>query len=246
MYGFVRIPDEWVDNPGSLTFLDRERLLEDWRSQLLRGMDGVRPHHPVMRAFCDVCREVGMPLEEPLLFLDAMIRDLTVSRYETYDDLQTYMRGSASAVGSMMCRVMGMKLEPDTVHAAHALGEAMQLTNFLRDVGEDARRGRIYLPQEDLELFHVDEDHLLHGVVSNPFMELMRFEIGRARELYSVADHGMRAIHPRCRPAVRLARHLYEGILYKIERNGYDVFSERLRTTRADKLRSLARALAGR
>ena len=95
----VRIPDEWVDNPGALPLSERESLLDDWRSQLLRGLDGVLPKHPVMRAFCDVVRETGMPLEEPLRFLDAMRQDLTVSSYPTYESLRAYMRGSAAAGG---------------------------------------------------------------------------------------------------------------------------------------------------
>ncbi len=243
LYGFVRVPDEWVDNPGGLTVTRRIDLLHDWRTQLLHGLDGVRPNHPALRAFCDVVRETGMPLEEPLAFLEAMEQDLHVDRYPTYADLRDYMRGSASAVGIMTCHVLGAEAKPEVAKAARALGEAMQLTNFLRDVGEDAVRGRIYLPLEDLASFDVTEDEIVAGQSSDRFLNLMRFEIARARALYAEADKGIPLLPTESQKAVLLARVLYSRILERIEERGYDVFTGRARVGRLEKLSVAARIL---
>ncbi|MGV3615328.1 MAG: phytoene/squalene synthase family protein [Fimbriimonas sp.] len=245
LYAFVRVPDEWVDNPGTLTIDRRLRLLQDYRSQLLRGLDGVCPDHPVLRAFCDVVRDCGMPLDEPLIFLDAMEQDLTVARYRTYEDLRDYMRGSAAAVGVMMCSVLGAKSDEETLGGARALGEAMQLTNFLRDVGEDARRGRIYLPQEDMASFGVVEEDILQGRVTEPFRDLLRFEIARARALYAVADEAIGLLPAQGQKPVRLARVLYSRILNRIEALDYDVFTTRARTSKVEKLMVALRVAAG-
>lgn len=236
LYGFVRVPDEWVDNPGDQPTANPATKLCEYRSQLLRGLDGVRPDHPVLRAFCDVVRECGMPLQEPLLFLDAMEQDLTVTRYPTYADLQGYMRGSAAAVGVMMCSVLGTAPDPTTLAGARALGEAMQLTNFLRDIKEDMARGRIYLPQEDLASFGVTEEDLAEERVTEPFRDLMRFEIARARALYAVADEAILRLPRHAQKPVRLARILYSRILDRIEALDYDIYQTRARTTKLEKL----------
>lgn len=245
LYGFVRVPDEWVDNPNGMTLEQRVNALSRWRRQLLDGMDGVKPSHPVMRAFCDVVRETGMPLEEPLCFLDAMEQDLAVGRYESFADLRGYMRGSAAAVGMMMCHVLGASVTPQAQRAACALGEAMQLTNFLRDVGEDAERGRIYLPLEDLASFGVSEEEVLNSQMSDRFLNLMKFEIRRARALYAEADKGIPLLPPDTRKAVLLARILYSRILDRIESRNHDVFSGRARTSKLEKLIVAARVILG-
>jgi phytoene synthase len=245
VYAFVRVPDEWVDNPNGMTLAQRAKKLADFRREFLEGLEGVRPNEPVLRAFCDVVREVEMGVQEPLLFLDAMEMDLTETRYDTYEDLRRYMRGSAAAVGLMMCSVLEAGEDPKMIQAAKALGEAMQLTNFLRDVGEDAQRGRIYLPQEDLFRFAISNDEVLEGRISERFRGLMRFEIARARELYRQSDVGIPMLPPRARTAVKLARVLYERILDRIEDRDFDVFSGRARTSKVEKLQVAARVVLG-
>ena len=246
LYGFVRVADEWVDNPGLLTIEQRARKLQDYRSQLLRGLDGVMPTIPALRAFCDAMHIVSMDLSEPLSFLDAMEMDLHVARYDTYEDLRDYMRGSAVAVGHMMCDLLGCPGTDDIRRASAALGEAMQMTNFLRDVGEDVRRGRIYLPLEDLAAFDLTEQDILDETISDRFVRMMQFEIDRTRMLYSVADQGIRLIPKDARRPVMLARMLYSRILEKIEELGYDVFTSRARTTRIEKLQAATRVLLTR
>lgn len=245
LYGFVRVADEWVDNPRSMSVVRRRRVLNDYRSQLIRGLDGVCPSHAALRAFCDVVHAAAIPLEEPLLFLDAMEQDLSVNRYESYEELRKYMRGSAGAVGVMMCWILQIAPSDGVPNSAIALGEAMQLTNFLRDVAEDARRGRIYLPLEDLRQFGVSEDDLLAGRNSANFQALMRFEISRARELYATADGAITRLDVRPQRAVRVARILYSRILDRIERVGYDVFRGRARTSKLEKLRVVLQVLIG-
>ncbi|RYG39315.1 phytoene/squalene synthase family protein [bacterium] len=245
LYGFVRVPDEWVDNPANASRTAQSQVLRDYRAQLLRGLEGVCPDEPVLRAFCDVVHEVRMPLDEPLLFLDAMEMDLTIDRYETYQDLRGYMRGSASAVGMMMCSALEAGDDPEMLKAAQSLGEAMQLTNFLRDVAEDAARGRIYLPREDLRSFGVTEEEILAGAASERFLQLMRFEIARARALYSLADAGVPMLPPCARKAVQVARVLYSRILDRLEAQGCDPFKGRVRTSTPEKLRIATQIVLG-
>jgi phytoene synthase len=236
LYGFVRVPDEWVDNPGSLSEDQVAEKLRGFRAEFLRGIEGVRPDHPVLRAFCDAVREAKIPVDEPLRFLDAMEQDLTVSSYATYEELRHYMRGSAVTVGLMMCHVLEVDVSPEIERAATALGEAMQLTNFIRDVREDARRSRIYLPQEDLASFGVSSLDIFSSNATDAFRNLIRFEIARARALYSESDEGIGRLPMENRRAVRLARVLYSRILDRIEAQGCDVFTKRARTSWMEKL----------
>lgn len=243
LYGFVRVADEWVDNPGAMTLEETQTRLQNFRHELLEGLAGNTPDEAVLRAFCASAIEIGLPPEEPLVFLDAMEQDLTVDRYETWDDLCGYMRGSAAAVGVMMCYVLGAPRDEQTVASAKALGCAMQLTNFIRDVAEDFERGRIYLPLEDLRRFGVSESDVAEGRVSNGFRELMQFEIQRARDLYAEADPGIDRIPRESQLGVRLARVLYSRILDRVEQQDCDVFRSRARTSALEKV-TTALALA--
>jgi len=245
LYGFVRVPDEWMDNQSNVSTTQREQQINSYRNELLRGLDGVRPTHAVLRAFCDVAREVALPIEEPLEFLKAMEQDIYTSRYSTYTDLEKYMRGSAVAVGIMMCRLLEVEVDDRVLKAATALGEAMQMTNFLRDVGEDIRRGRIYLPIEDLKQFPESEDAILHEELNADMISLLKFEIARTRELYRTADAGIPLLPKGAQRAVKLARILYSRILDRIEERNYDVFNGRARTSRTEKLVTAFRVLSG-
>jgi 15-cis-phytoene synthase len=131
--------------------------------------------------------------------------------------------------------------DPRTDAAAMALGEAMQMTNFLRDVAEDWQRGRIYLPVEDMEMFGVREVDIAAGEATDGFRALVRFEIERTRALYAAADPGIPLLPPRARKAVTLARVLYSRILDRIEAQDCDVFRGRARTSRIEKAVALAR-----
>jgi phytoene synthase len=165
--------------------------------------------------------------------------DLTTSTYQTWEDLSDYMEGSAAVIGEMMLPV----LEPISEAAkppARSLGLAFQLTNFLRDVGEDLDRGRIYLPQDDLRLFDADVER---REATPQWRAFLAYEIERNRALYSFADTGIALLPPRSARCVGTARVLYSQILDQIERNGYDVFSRRARVPTIHKAATAARIM---
>lgn len=237
LYGFVRTADEWVDDRAAYSVSQAKESLARWREEIANGLDrGHVPKDPVLRAFLRTCQQVGIDSKEPMHFLEAMEMDLLRSRYETFSELEAYMRGSAAAVGIMMCRVLGAQPDNSMTAQAMALGNAMQLTNFLRDIGEDYDRGRIYLPLEELDRFGVLERDIADRRVSDEFVALMRFQVGRARRLYEDSEPGILGLpKPAVRP-VLLARVLYARILDRIEANGYDVFQNRARTSKIEKL----------
>ena len=172
-----------------------------------------------------------------------MRMDLTVTGYPTYADLERYMYGSAAVIGLLMVPI----LEPvdDAAYLpARALGEAFQLTNFIRDVGEDLRRGRVYLPEEDLARFEVTRADLARPTPNDRVKALLRFEIDRTRALYREAAPGIALLHPTSRDCVATALRLYGGILDAVERSGYDVLSTRVTVPVATRLRVAAPAPA--
>jgi phytoene synthase len=243
LYAFMRYADEIVDNPGVTTLDEQLAALEAFEEETLAAVAGEEVANPVLRAYANTVRERGIAPENIAAFMKSMKMDTHVFRYPTYEDLAVYTYGSAAVVGLMMCRVVGVVDEGAGEHA-ECLGVAMQLSNFLRDVGEDWARGRVYLPLEDLARFDYAEKDLGAGVVDERLVELLRFEIGRTRRLYAVADEGMGYIPRGRRYPVVVARELYAAILDRIEAQGYDIFSRRAATSRAEKLGVAARCAA--
>jgi 15-cis-phytoene synthase len=239
LYAFMRYADEIVDNPGATSLEEQLCALEAFEEETLAAVAGQEVPNPVLRAYADTVRVRGIDPEDIIAFMKSMKMDTWVFRYPTYEDLAVYTYGSAAVVGLMMCRVVGVADRRADVHA-ETLGVAMQLTNFLRDIGEDWRRGRVYLPLEDLERFGYHEADLERGVVDERFVELMRFEIRRTRRLYKLAGEGMGFIPRGRRYPVIVARELYAAILDRIEAQGYDVFGRRAETSRLGKIRVAA------
>ena len=243
LYAFMRYADEIVDNPGHTSLGEQHAALEAFESETLAAVAGEEIPNPVLRAYANTVRVRGIEPETIAAFMKSMKMDTHVFRYSTYEDLELYTYGSAAVVGLMMCRVAGVADERAGEHA-EALGVAMQLTNFLRDVREDWGRGRIYLPLEDLARFGYAEEDLGAGVVDERLVGLMRFEIDRTRRLYAIADEGMGYIPRGRRYPVAVARELYAAILDHIEAQGYDVFSRRAETSPLGKLGVAARCAA--
>ncbi len=243
LYAFMRYADEIVDNPGATTLDEQLASLEIFEQETLSAMAGRAASNPVPRAFGHTAILCGIETDLMRAFMGSMKMDTRVFRYETFRDLEVYTYGSAAVVGLMMCRVVGADDRRADPHA-ESLGVAMQLSNFLRDVAEDWRRGRVYLPLEDLERFGYREEDLATGVVDGRFVSLMRFEIERARKLYAYADEGIKYIPRGRRWPVVVARELYAGILGRIEARDYDVFSGRAETSRPRKLLVAARVAA--
>ena len=243
LYAFMRYADEIVDNPGATDLNEQLIGLEAFERETMAAVAGEPVSNPVLRAYADTVRACGILPEHIKAFMESMKMDTRVFRYETFEDLEVYTYGSAAVVGLMMCRVVGATDRAADPHA-EALGVAMQLSNFLRDLAEDWSRGRVYLPLEDLKRFGYGEEDLAAGVVDDRFVALMRFEIDRARRLYALADEGMRYIPRGRRWPVMVARELYAGILDRIEERGYDVYSGRAETSRPKKLLVAARVAA--
>jgi phytoene synthase len=230
LYGFARYADDIVDEPA--TPAGRAERFTRWADDFRTDLDWGTTSDPVTRAVLDTIARWQLPHEYFHDFLQSMTTDLTVTEYETFADLQRYMWGSAAVIGLELLPILGRRdagvewheLEPPAI----ALGTAFQLTNFLRDVEEDLRRGRIYLPQESLRQFEVDRDRLARRRVDEPIRNLLAWEIERARGFYRTAQLGLPLVAPDSQPCLRTALMLYEGILDEIEEADYDVFSGRV------------------
>lgn len=252
LYGFARYADEIVDDLDStLTGGRKAALLHTWGDDFLAraraavpagGADVPRPAareggpgEGVLPAVLDTIARWDIPLDHFEAFLRSMAMDLTVTGYDTFDDLMGYVHGSAAVIGLQMVPI----LEPTSRAApayAYDLGVAFQLANFIRDVGEDLRRGRVYLPADSLRAFGVTRDDLRSGVVDGRVRRLLAFEIARARELFRSAEPGIRLLHPTSRDCIRTAFVLYGGILDAVERADYQVLDRRVAVGTARRL----------
>ena len=234
LYAFCRVADDLVDMASSTSPSVTAMRLDAYRRLLRDALDD-RPAGPVFRELNRAVRMHDVPAAVLHELLEGIARDCAPARYTTWPELYRYCEGVASTVGEMCTYVFGVAGGDDVRRTAltHAriLGIAMQLTNILRDVGEDARRGRCYLPDEDLARFQLRRDDVLGGVrpTDERWRELMAFEIERARGLYASAMPGIALLAPdsqRCAMACAIG---YSGILGAIEAIGYDTFSTRAR-----------------
>jgi len=223
VYAFCRTADDIVDRTGPA--VDRLAALDELERKLLGAMQG-RASEPIFVAYADAAKRFEIPLEPALELLRGCRMDVTVRRYQTYDELCEYCYLVASTVGLLVAPILGYASE-EALRYGVLLGRAMQLTNILRDVGEDALMGRIYLPAEDMSRFGYGEGRVFEQVVDENFVELMRFQIERVRALYAQAEPGIALLSPESRYTVRLALSLYRRILAAIELNGYNVFTRR-------------------
>ncbi|MDJ0729871.1 MAG: phytoene synthase [Crocosphaera sp.] len=236
IYVWCRRTDELVDGPQA-KFTTPETL-QQWQDHLEYLFKG----HPLDDedvALVDTLQRFPVEIEPFEDMIAGQQMDLYRNRYETFEDLKLYCYRVAGTVGLMSNAVLGVEKHPSVgpwnkqletyipKEEAIALGIANQLTNILRDVGEDAQRGRIYLPLEDLDRFNYTETDLFKGVIDDRWRELMRFQIKRARQYYKDAERGIRILSKDSRWPVWAALMLYQGILDVIEANDYDVFNQR-------------------
>ncbi len=226
LYGFARYADELVDDLHS----PDPAALASWGDAFLADLDSADLHdvrHPVSRAAVHTARTWGIGRDTFEAFLASMAMDADVTGYPTYADLEHYMYGSAAVIGLQMVPI----LEPlDGRAAGHArtLGEAFQMSNFIRDVAEDLVRGRVYLPQEDLDKFGVSRADLAPGPTPRHVRDLLAFEIARTRDLYAAARPGIAMLHPTSRDCIRTAFLLYGGILDAVEAADLEVLDRRV------------------
>lgn len=236
IYVWCRRTDELVDGPEAVN--TTPETLDQWE----RDLESIFTGHPLESpdvALIDTLEQFPIDIQPFRDMIAGQRMDLYRSRYDTFDDLNLYCYRVAGTVGLMSNAVMGIERSNSTApwspketavmpeQEAVALGIANQLTNILRDVGEDARRGRIYLPLEDLELFNYSESDLMNGVNDERWRNLMQFQIKRARQFYTQAEDGIRALSRDARWPVWAALMLYRQILDEIERNQYNVFTKR-------------------
>ncbi len=243
-YAFVRTADDLVDEPTDPDPEAVRAIFEDWTARWHAAYAGAPSDDPVIRASAALFREEELPLADADAFLAAMRRDLDCKRYGTYDELMRgYVYGSAAVIGQVMARLCGAQDEA-TLVTARQLGEAMQLTNFLRDVRADLlQRERLYLADEDLVFYGVSDADIRAGRLTPGFKDLMREYVRRARTLYISADAGIPRLPPYAQKAVRLSRILYARILDQIEAQDYDVFTRRASVPPLRKLFTAARIL---
>jgi phytoene synthase len=238
LYAFCRYADDIVDvdQDGESS---RQARLNAFGNRFFADLDAQHSEDPILMAVVNTALQLQIDPDCFHRFMRSMEMDFDNDKYESFDDLMTYMDGSAAVIGEMMLPV----LEPRSQAAlgpARALGVAFQLTNFLRDVGEDLDRQRVYIPQETLKRFGVDP---YERRIDHAWRQVMQFEINRTREIYREADAGISLLPTSSAKCVHAARMLYSGILDRIEANHYDVFSKRARVPRWRKLAAAASAI---
>jgi len=249
IYVWCRRTDELMDSPEAqaLPVAELSARLDVWE-QRTRELFAGQVRDGLDRVMADVIENYPQPLEAYLEMIEGQRMDLAKHRYADFAELEQYCFRVAGTVGLMTQEVMGLdpayttapwSERPDTSEAAVALGIANQLTNILRDVGEDRGRGRIYLPQEDLQRFGYSEAELMAGTLNDNWRALMAFQLERARDWFARSEAGVRWLAPDARWPVWTSLRLYRGILDAIERLDYDVFNHRAYVPRVGKLMDL-------
>lgn len=250
IYAFCRHVDDEIDESGLSDEVQAARAVEEWKSRLSevysavdsesegRREPGSEPIDKVFLAWKDMLPRYPIDREIPLDLIRGVTMDTYKKRYDTFEELYVYCYRVASTVGLMSSEILGYS-NREALKYAEALGIGMQLTNILRDVREDAERGRIYLPKEDLERFGVTEDEIFGSVFSDRFRALMEFEIERARHYYSEGEKGIAYLDRDTRFTVLFASRIYARILDEIEALSHNVFSSRAHTSKTQKILAL-------
>ena len=232
IYALLRTVDDVVDmaevkfNNGLITSDEITKMLESWKSRLKACYAGNVDNDPIMMAWQDTLKSYSIPMELPLDLMDGVAMDIEFKPFETFEELYVYCYKVAAVVGLMTSEIFGYSDKQALEHAIE-LGIAMQLTNILRDIGEDVDRGRIYLPLEDLRRFNYSREEFMQKRINNNFINLMKFQIERARSYYSSSEKGIPMLERQSRFAVCISSINYGNILSAIEKNNYDVFSKR-------------------
>lgn len=221
LYAFCRTVDDIVDES---TDDQRESRLDYWRGMIEHAsfLDG----DLVAAAWADTLARYHIPRHYALQLIDGVNRDLTQTRYQTFEELATYCYGVASTVGLMSMYIVGFK-SSDAVPYAIKLGVALQMTNILRDIGEDYQNGRLYLPREELAFHGIREQDIAEGRITDNWRQFMKFQIERTRHLYEDSWAGVKLLEREGQLAIGAASVFYQGILDEIEKNDYDVFTRR-------------------
>lgn len=242
LYGFARYADEIVDDLAStLSPQEKADVLRTWSSGVLSDLSAGQSNDAVGAALVDTVTRFKIPHQHFVDFLRSMEMDLTVSTYANYEALSEYVYGSAAVIGLEMVPILGA-LSDDAYESAKKLGIAFQLANFIRDVGEDLDRGRIYLPLDELAAHGVTEEMLYKRILTPEIIQALKFQIARVRQLQAEAAPGIDLLHATSRPCIRAASELYCGIVDEVEAIGYDIFNRRAKTSTARRIRVAGKA----
>lgn len=239
LYAFCRVTDDIVDYGGQ----DSDLQLKTWERQSLHPnqnhqLENLDGNTLVALAWCDTRKRHSVPMIYAEQLINGVEHDLHKRRYATFNELAAYCYGVACTVGLMSMHITGYT-SPEAFPYAIRLGVALQLTNILRDIGEDWRMGRLYIPKEELDAFNLDEEDFARGNVTKRWRQFMQYQIQRVRLLYSSALPGIKLLHIDGRFSIGAAAELYQAILTEIEKNDYDVFSRRASVSSSGKLRRL-------
>jgi phytoene synthase len=230
-YAFCRVVDDIADDPA-VNEVDKERELSHWKKCVL---DGTPPGHSILDEALDLPKKYGFPRAWMAEIIEGVASDITKIRYQTFEELLGYCYKVASVVGLVSIEIFGHEKEETRDYAIN-LGYALQLTNIIRDVGQDAREtGRIYLPQEDLDKFGVTESDLLSGIPSERLNRLLDFEYRRARGYYSAAQKALPPEDRKHMVASEIMSEIYSTILEKLKSRRYPVFTERVSLPKVQK-----------
>jgi 15-cis-phytoene synthase len=231
LYGFARYADEIVDDLSStLSDEEKAKALKNWGDQVLADIKIGKSHDHIGAALVDTVNRFEIPLSYFEAFLKSMTMDLTITEYHTYEDLLEYVYGSAAVIGLQMVPILGV-LNPDAYAAAEKLGIAFQLANFIRDVGEDLERGRVYLPITELQASGVTRQMLEDRVLTPQIKAALQFQIARVRQLQKEATPGIAMLSPESRACIEAASELYCGIVDEVEKINYEIFTKRAKTS---------------
>lgn len=240
LYGFARYADEIVDDLDStLTAQQKTEWLNAWSKQILQDLRTGKSQDHIGMALIDTVKRFEIPYEHFEAFLKSMAMDLTITEYQSYESLMEYVYGSAAVIGLQMVPILGLdkRFQSDSKYrsladeAAKKLGVAFQLANFIRDVGEDLERGRVYLPIDEWQQFGVTRADLEKRVVTANIKAALKFQIDRVRRLQREADDGIKLLSKDSQPCILAASELYCGIVDEVEKIDYEIFKKRAKTS---------------
>jgi phytoene synthase len=251
IYAFCRKIDDEIDETAEENQGEAIQAVENWKSELAEIYSGAeiqaenrkpktKDQNLILLAWQDLLKTYKISRELPLELMQGVLMDTHIKRYETFEELYVYCYRVASTVGLMSSEILGYS-DAQALTFAEKMGVGMQLTNILRDIKEDARIGRIYLPQEDLRKFNVSEQQIFAGEMNENFAALIKFQVERARQFYREGEKGIALLEKDSRFTVLLASRIYGKILDEIEKQNYDIFKRRAHTTKGQKLASIPR-----
>jgi phytoene synthase len=240
LYGFCRHIDNLTDIPRDRSEKEIVRELNYLRAEIITAYRTGESEHPIVGPYISVAKKYDIPQKYSLELIKGVQMDTHINRYESFDELYLFAYRVAGVVGLMMTPLLGYK-NPDAMIYAEKLGVAMQLTNILRDICEDKEMDRIYIPQEEIRMFGLDENHFFDEKMSENFKNLMKYQVDRTHQLYDEADKGIKLLDGDAQFAIHSASKIYRGILRKIELQNYNPFLGRVFVPQRKKVQILIR-----